>query len=275
MKNFDKSFKIASFIFMLFVLISSASAVLRINNNLNIITGGAGNFTNLTINQVLKVGDTSNAGIVNISGNSSGFYIKASDILLNTVSVCLENGTNCIGNVSGWGTTNTVPYYSSAGVLSSGALYYSTSGIDRFGIGISPASLLHINLSDSTAGQNLIADNYNTGSQFWGFQFRSAGNSTDAIGTIESGKELGRIDWRGMSTVSTIKQVAYITAKAKSNYSTGNNQTAIEIYGTTVNGTAPALFLALNGSTLGSSSSVLCIDASEMIYRGNSTGGCG
>jgi hypothetical protein len=85
---------------MTLLLLTSVSAVIRINNALNLITGGAGNFTNLTVNGQFMLGSGLFAGNITSDGSNFIFNIPNGTLQVNTnLSVSREiyvgnNGTD-------------------------------------------------------------------------------------------------------------------------------------------------------------------------------------
>lgn len=159
------------------------TAILRINSNLDLITGGAGNFTNVTVNQYLYasqwlISSGSFVGNITSDGDNFTFNIPSGNLKSNGQSVCLENGTYCQAVAStsdgtgGWTNTTTL-----------------TNTNLNVGINNAAASVpLDVYM---TSTSQAIRWNWNVTSAFIGaMKFYKSGNSSSNSGNARSGDEL-------------------------------------------------------------------------------------
>lgn len=165
---------------MLIILAVPSMAVLRINNAQNLITGGAGNFTNVTVNQRLTtpqflISGSSFVGNITSDGNNFSFNVPSGTLSVNGQPVCLANGSNCAVSATdgsgGWTNTST-----------------QTSTDLFIGYKKTATTPLDFNLSSTSESINFA---YNLASAYMGAQkHQKRGNSTSATGNPASGDEL-------------------------------------------------------------------------------------
>lgn len=201
----------------------------NITGNLSVGTGS---------NLELKLNTTSLYYEINPIGSSLGIYhtgdVSVSDTLStqylvitnNTAASCdLKADTN--GNVycgtdantgsasfSTNGTASYIPRFVNSTYAQNSPLRMADVGVGRLGYQMLPTTGLTFNMSDSTAGTQVIIYQQVTGSSVNGVQGYRYGNSTDTGGAIGKNYDMFRIEGRGLNSSSGMRQSLIIIGRS-------------------------------------------------------------